>query len=229
MAYLGGKGNCYSQIIGMMPSHRVYIETHLGGGAVMRAKRPAMRQIGVDIDEKVIEAWRQRAAPCELIQDDAVAFLARYSFVGDEVVYCDPPYPLECRNERNRYRHEYNDDDHATLLDVLLSLKCRVLISGQPTALYNDRLAKWRCVSFNAAARRGMRRELLWMNFAEPEFLSDPLKSAGGFRERERIKRRLKTMQKKVDQMTGIERSLFFDWIAENYPEQIARFERATT
>jgi hypothetical protein len=40
-----------------MPPHEVYIEPFLGGGAVMRLKRPARLNIGIDRDEQVIASW----------------------------------------------------------------------------------------------------------------------------------------------------------------------------
>lgn len=55
MTYPGGKGNCYQQIINQMPPHDVYIEPFLGGGYVMKAKRPAMLNIGVELDPCALE------------------------------------------------------------------------------------------------------------------------------------------------------------------------------
>jgi DNA adenine methylase len=51
MAYPGGKSGAgvYQTIINLMPPHTVYIEPFLGGGAVMRLKRPALLNIGVDL------------------------------------------------------------------------------------------------------------------------------------------------------------------------------------
>ncbi|KHE92566.1 MAG: hypothetical protein SCABRO_01681, partial [Candidatus Scalindua brodae] len=39
MNYPGGKGGVFQKLINLMPPHDVYIETHLGGGAVIRNKR----------------------------------------------------------------------------------------------------------------------------------------------------------------------------------------------
>lgn len=52
--YPGGKGNCYQQIINQIPPHEVYIEPFLGGGYVMKAKRPAAINIGVELDRAVL-------------------------------------------------------------------------------------------------------------------------------------------------------------------------------
>jgi hypothetical protein len=51
VGYPGGKAGAgvYQTIINLMPPHEVYIEPFLGGGAVMRLKRPARRNIGVDL------------------------------------------------------------------------------------------------------------------------------------------------------------------------------------
>src|SRR5687767_12605543 len=55
--YPGGKFRCYQKLINLMPPHRVYIETHLGGGAVLRHKAPAELSIGIDSDPAVIGAF----------------------------------------------------------------------------------------------------------------------------------------------------------------------------
>ena len=43
----------------MMPPHATYIETHLGGGAIMRRKPPALRNIGIDRNAR---RWRGSSA-----------------------------------------------------------------------------------------------------------------------------------------------------------------------
>ena len=47
MRYPGGKGKCYQHIINVLPPHPTYIETHLGGGAVLLHKKPARMSVGV--------------------------------------------------------------------------------------------------------------------------------------------------------------------------------------
>lgn len=52
MGYFGSKataGLC-QPLIAMMPPHSTYIETHLGSGAIMRRKPPALRNTGIDLD-----------------------------------------------------------------------------------------------------------------------------------------------------------------------------------
>ena len=55
-AYRGSKataGLC-QPLIALMPPHSVYMETHLGGGAIMRRKPAALRNIGIDLDGRVL-------------------------------------------------------------------------------------------------------------------------------------------------------------------------------
>ena len=66
--YPGGKGSVYQKIINLIPPHRVYIETHLGAGAVMANKRPARLNVGIDLNEAVLWAT---AAPIATNDDAA--------------------------------------------------------------------------------------------------------------------------------------------------------------
>jgi len=56
-SYFGSKatsGLC-QPIIALMPPHDTYIETHLGGGAIMQRKAPALRNIGIDLNERALK------------------------------------------------------------------------------------------------------------------------------------------------------------------------------
>ncbi len=55
-AYFGSKAasGLFQNIIAMMPPHDTYIETHLGGGAIMKRKLPTINNIGIDIDPKTL-------------------------------------------------------------------------------------------------------------------------------------------------------------------------------
>jgi hypothetical protein len=59
--HLGSKGSAgiAERIINRMPPHQVYIEPFLGGGAVMRAKRPALLNIGIDLDPASLKLTRR--------------------------------------------------------------------------------------------------------------------------------------------------------------------------
>jgi len=139
MNYPGGKGGVFQRLINLMPPHEVYIESYLGGGAVMRNKRSSERNIGIEIDPKVIKMWEGiNPIGFELIHSDAITFLTGYPFTGKELVYCDPPYLRETRKKYYPlYKYEYTQKQHMELLEVIKSLPCMVMISGYKSTLYS--------------------------------------------------------------------------------------------
>lgn len=64
MAYPGGKNGAgvYQTIINLMPPHETYIEPFLGGGAIMRLKRPAPLNIGTDLVASAVSAMEASIA-----------------------------------------------------------------------------------------------------------------------------------------------------------------------
>ena len=175
MYYPGGKGQVFQKLINLMPPHEIYIETHLGGGAIMRNKRRAKRNIGIEIDPNVIELWtKNNRIDFELIHDDAIHFLKGYQFTGKELIYCDPPYLRETRKkQRKLYKYEYTQDQHRELLEVLKSLPCMVMISGYESTLYTECLKGWSTRFYTVGCQHGIAIEWIWMNYSPPIELHD--------------------------------------------------------
>ena len=169
VGYFGSKatsGLCQA-LISAMPPHDVYLETHLGGGAIMRRKPPALRNIGIDLDARVLESFRCDY-PVELVHGCAHRFLAAFPFRGRELVYCDPPYLHELRRGSRRYRYEYERSDHIALLELLRGLGCQVMLSGYPSDLYDAYLADWGSIELQVANQACVVTEKIWFNF-EPD------------------------------------------------------------
>ncbi len=221
MRYPGGKGKCYQRIINLMPAHTVFIESHLGGGAVIRHKKPATLNIGIDIDARVIQRWQTVQPPiCQLVLADATAYLEQYPFTGAELVYCDPPYVKATRRQARVYRHDFEDADHQRLLAVLKALPCMVLLSGYDNPLYAKALAGWGKTSFSARTRVDMREECLWFNFEPPKCLHDGTHLGATFRERQSIKRRNQRWLERLDTMEPAERSHLLALIRDRYMQE---------
>lgn len=223
MRYPGGKGRCFQHLISLMPPHRVYIETHLGGGAVLRHKRPSPATIGIDRDPSVIAAWDHAACPgVDLHVDDAVAFLERYAFVGDELVYCDPPYLPETRRKARLYRYEYTVAQHEALIATLRRLPCAVILSGYPSDFYDARLSDWVRVTFPGDSHVGPRLEAAWLNYEPPTRLHDYGHVGATFRERERIRRRRGGLMRRIAGLDPVERNALFANLADDYGDALA-------
>ena len=222
--YPGGKNGSgvYQTIINQMPPHRLYVEPFLGGGAVMRHKRPALASIGIDCDASAVESARYHLAiPGVTIRHGcALAFLANYDWKGDELVYCDPPYLMETRrSKRPLYRHEFGtEEEHEELLSLLLACPAMVILSGYANPLYAARLAGWRTVEYQAMTRGGtVATETLWMNYPTPAALHDYRYLGSHWRERERLRRQQRRWTARLNRMPDLERYALLAAIEEAF------------
>jgi len=206
MRYPGGKGKSYQRIINMMPPHRVYIESHLGGGAVMRHKKPAEINIGIDIDPEPLRAFEEFPTNYKFICCDAVAAINSLALTPDTLIYADPPYLPQTRRASRVYRHEYTSTEHASILKWLRDLPCMVMISGYPSELYDEMLADWVREEFLGTSHVGLREEVVWMNFEarllhDVRFLGDTYRDRdAGVRKRYRWKKRFQGLRKPYQQ-----------------------------
>jgi len=221
LSFPGGKAGVgvYQNIINRMPPHDLYIEAFLGGGAVLLNKRPALNNIGIDLDQKVIAAWSQYQYPdLQIIHGDALDFLS--SRIWNEagktktLVYCDPPYLRDARRTNTKlYDCDLSDEaSHTKLLCTLKHLPCMVMLSGYASPLYHSLLSDWRQAHFQTRNRAGHpTRETIWMNYPEPSKLHDYRYLGHGFRERQRIKRQQNRWRNRLLSMPELERNSLID------------------
>ena len=191
-------------IIALMPPHDIYIETHLGGGAIMRRKPPARHNIGIDLNARAIERF-QCDYPVEKVHGCAHRFLVEYPFTGRELIYCDPPYLQHTRTSGRRYRFDYAERDHIELLALLKTLPCPVMLSGYPSTLYDDWLGDWQRLELQVMNQAGVRTEKLWFNFT-PERLFWAGHAGKNFTDRQRIKRKAENWARRYRDMPAAER-----------------------
>ncbi|MFK8832483.1 DNA adenine methylase [Klebsiella michiganensis] len=228
MSYLGSKAasGVYQKIIAEMPPHDTYIETHLGGGAIMLRKPPAKVNWGIDIDPQTVEAFNQGnpdfldrlADTLSIDVGDAVKFLDRFDFssAGRVLIYADPPYLHETRSSSARYRHEYSAEDHRRLLMCLRSLPdtASVILSGYPSDLYDHYLTGWRSKEFQAMTRGGVRTEKIWMNYPEGAAYSHAF-AGKDYNDRYRIKRKARRWKNKFAALPAAERLAIMQALCE--------------
>lgn len=221
MRFDGGKGVCFPQLVNLMPPHKRYIETHLGGGALMRRKLPAHAQVGIDIDQNIIAMWKQRWPNlCEAIQSDAVDYLRGQHLDGDTLIYADPPYHPDTRRRSKVYRYDYSIDDHVRLLDCLTELPCKVIISGYASPLYERYLSGWSVHRFRARTHVDTREEWVWFNYPQPELLHDDRYFGASFREREVIRRRQERLRRRISQLSTVEQRSLYCWLKDRANER---------
>jgi len=221
--YFGGKGGAgvVHNIINQLPQHDVFISGFLGQCAVMRYKSPAYTNIGIDIDLQVVADWQHAVQSpewgsnsLEIIQGNFLALL--WSLTSgmltdkDALLYLDPPYLHETRFGHNRYKYEMQPGDHEQLLARVCDTSCMVAISCYDNPVYQRYLEGWRKIHFNAQTRGGVRVETLYMNYDEPKpwDLHDTRFIGKDFRCREKAKRRVDTIIRKINRLSPEERAI---------------------
>jgi DNA adenine methylase len=202
--------------------HRTYIESHLGGGAVMRHKRAAQHQIGIDIDPAVLTTWQNMAKPpCEIVCADAVQYLDGIKVDAQTLIYADPPYVRTTRRRSRVYRFDYTDPDHERLIECLRSKSCMVMLSGYDNGLYRCALGGWDRLTFQAKTHAGIREESVWINFDAPARLHDSSYLGHDFREREAIKRRQSRLYSRIGSLSPIEQHSLFTWLRQQLEDPL--------
>jgi hypothetical protein len=189
----------------------------------MRLKKPALANIGIDVDAAVIEnsQWlKSEIVGLLLIQSDVFTYLPGIHLVNfpDTLVYLDPPYLMETRScKQPIYKYEFSTLAlHRKLLGVIKSLPCMVMISGYYSDLYAEQLQGWRTATFQAQTRGGRTAtEWVWMNFPPPLELHDYRYLGSNFRERERIKRKQARWTNRLKTMPDLERHAILAAIEE--------------
>lgn len=89
----------------------------------------------------------------------------------DTLFYLDPPYLPETRSRPEVYDVEMTEADHRQLAAVLASVAGKVVLSGYPSALYDELYAGWRVMEFDIANHaaggktKARKTEKLWMNW----------------------------------------------------------------
>lgn len=194
----------FQNIIAMMPPHDTYVETHLGGGAIMKRKPPAADNIGIDLDPEALSQF-DCSYPVHPVNGCAHHYLTHRDYSGAELVYCDPPYLRETRTSRRKYRFEYTEEDHTELLKLLRTLPCNIILSGYPSSLYDDLLGDWRTLELQAMTRGGPRTEKLWYNF-DIDRRHWSSYAGKNFTDRQRIKRKAQRWAMKYRALPNAER-----------------------
>lgn len=113
-------------------------------------------------------AVAQRLKRVQIECDDALTVIARYDS-PDTLFYIDPPYVPAARNERwalTAYAHEMDDACHRALATALHAVAGSVVLSGYPSALYDELYSDWRQVrkDRNKADSAEKSTEVLWLS-----------------------------------------------------------------
>ena len=136
---------------------------------------------------KRLSFWHDRLTCAQIDNRDALEVI-RFWDSPDTLFYLDPPYIAETRvkGKRNIYRHEADAAHHTALVELLLTVKGRVVLSGYDHPIYAPLfaagwdVAKHETASYAASRQRGgkirgkgsalaavPRTECVWTNRSE--------------------------------------------------------------
>ena len=119
-----------------------------------------------ELPDRIMKA-SERLRGVQIECKQAIDVIERYDF-ENVLIYCDPPYMLETRSQK-QYKNEMTKEDHQNLLEVLKKSKGHVVISGYDSKLYNDILRGWNKQEIVCRTQSSKKsKEVIWMNF-EPE------------------------------------------------------------
>jgi DNA adenine methylase len=84
----------------------------------------------------MLDAWRWRLMTVQIDCRDALEVI-RYWDSTDTLFYIDPPYVNETRKTLNAYTYEMTTEQHKELVELLLSIKGKAVVSGYEHPLYS--------------------------------------------------------------------------------------------
>jgi DNA adenine methylase len=119
-----------------------------------------------------LAAVHDRLRPVVLENMDALQ-LIRHEDTPETLFYLDPPYLHETRATKDLYAHEMTQGQHKELLDLLIGIQGKFLLSGYHSPLYDSVAERhgWKCREFdlpNHQAGGDTKRrmiECVWSNF----------------------------------------------------------------
>lgn len=236
--YFGGKGSTgvYQTLINLMPEHEVYVSAFMGGDALMRRKKPARINIGIDLDPKVINYWvnamghQMEASPprywtingkinqldLTVIYTDAISYLqsliGKKKFFGvpdkQVLIFLDPPYLISTKTSDTRYAFHMNDFQHEEMLEIIGKLPYHFLLTCYDNELYKRKLKGWNNKEFFNYDRANKKRtETAYFNYPIPAKLHEYTFVGSNYRKREDLKRKIKRHVAKFMAMPAEERN----------------------
>lgn len=142
----------------------------VGGMNIMKIIRRGMSKSTSDFLSSVdkLKEIHDRLSAVIILNEDALSLIKRMDS-DNTFMYLDPPYHLSTRSSGG-YIHDYTDTNHESFIDLVLTLKAKVLISGYACEAYKRLDTKFDRIDFDVSMSDGnnsvkMKVESLWKNY----------------------------------------------------------------
>jgi len=111
-----------------------------------------------------IDAFAERLRGVVIESRDAFEIIQKHDG-PDTLFYLDPPYLPETRLRFGAYKHELDVQKHHDLLDLIKTLKGKVVLSGYGSEFYSSKLEGWKSFERKSMADGALERtEVLWLS-----------------------------------------------------------------
>ena len=111
---------------------------------------------------------RLRGSSTNLVQIehmDALRLIERYNN-PDVLMYLDPPYVMSTRKSGRLYNHEMTNSDHERLIELVVSSKAKIIISGYQSDMYSNSLKGWYMdTKLSQTTSTAKATEVIWTNY----------------------------------------------------------------
>ena len=134
--------------------------------ANFRRHNKGFKVITKGVDENNLLEASKRLQSVVIENRDAFK-LTREMDSEDTLFYLDPPYVFSTRSTSKAYSHEMSDENHREFAELLYSVKGFVVLSGYPSAIYEELFESkgWLRFDKDAWTMRGTRKtESVWIN-----------------------------------------------------------------
>lgn len=115
--------------------------------------------------------------------DDALKTIERFDS-PETLFYLDPPYVHSTRHNNSTskgYGHEMSDDDHRHFAEIVRRVQGHAIISGYPSALYDELFEGWRTLTCESIDVNGKAQvEVIWLSPSITEYKALPMFAAAG-------------------------------------------------
>lgn len=214
----------WQKIISEIPKCSLFVDAMCGSGFVGSIVT-GCQVVMNDIDKSIIDRIGLPAVNYEFRNEHYKNIIRRFDNGSRErVFYFDPPYKFSTRSyQKSIYKHDWTDRDHETFLQRMADMKCPTMVSHYPCEMYDSVLKNWRKITYNSMTRAGVREESLYMNYQQPVLLQCYQHVGENFTDRQRIKRKVERLVKRLQNEQPQERAAILSSIIDKFSYVISK------
>ena len=128
-----------------------------------------------NVDENLIDII-ERLREIQIENLDIIELINKYD-TKDTLFYLDPPYISDTRKSKNVYDNEMDNEKHIEMIETLINVKGKVILSGYENPIYNKLLNNgWKFQELGQYSKRSQKtntgnkslskgNECVWINY----------------------------------------------------------------